>query len=54
MPVVDYTLSEHVVNVGGRQVVVRNLTPNLTAEAKREIKQKIEGELYLVFSKYMV
>ena len=50
---VDYTLDECVKNVGGRRFIVRNLTPNLNQETQRETKEKIEGELYNIFSKYM-
>lgn len=51
--VITYTESEHMALMGGREIVVRNLVPKMSDEKRREAKEKIQGELYNVFCKYM-
>lgn len=42
-----------VISARGEKYRVVNLTPVLRADEKTEIRQRIEGALYSVFSKYV-
>ena len=52
-PATEYTPSEHTVKMNNKDFKVRSLTPKLTEEKRSETKQKIENDLYHVFSKYI-
>ncbi len=52
-PVITYMENKHMARIGDREIVVRNLVPNMSDEMRREAKEKIQGELYNIFCKYM-
>lgn len=48
----DYMAEESERKIGGKTIIVVNLTPNLSDNEKRERKNDIEQKLYGVFRKY--
>ena len=49
----NYTTKTVQQKIGGQIINITNLTPEFSANEKRELKQKIEEKLYDVFSKYI-
>lgn len=50
----EYVSSSHTAFVGSKPIAVTSMTPIFSdEEEKRKIKQKIERELYDIFSKYV-
>ena len=49
----NYTTKTVQQKIGGQMINITNLTPEFSANEKRELKQKIEEKLYDVFSKYI-
>lgn len=39
--------------IGNKVIAITNLTPDFSADEKREVKLQIEAKLYDVFCKYM-
>lgn len=39
--------------IGNKVITITNLTPDFSADEKREVKLQIEAKLYDVFFKYM-
>ncbi|MBQ8895987.1 MAG: hypothetical protein IJY88_04265 [Clostridia bacterium] len=48
----DYMVEESERKIGGKTIIIVNLTPNLSGTEKRERKCDIEQKLYDVFRKY--
>lgn len=48
----DYLTDEKKMKIGGKTIIIVNLTPNLSENEKRERKSNIEQKLYDVFRKY--
>ena len=48
----DYLTEEKKIKIGGKPIIIVNLTPNLSENEKRERKCDIEQKLYNVFRKY--
>ena len=48
----DYMAVEREGKIGGKTIIIVNLTPNLSENEKRERKSNIEQKLYDVFRKY--
>ena len=48
----DYLTDEKKIKIGGKTIIIVNLTPNLSENEKRERKSDIEQKLYDVFRKY--
>ena len=49
----NYTTKTVQQKIGGQIINITNLTPEFSANEKRELKKKIEEKLYDVFSKYI-
>ncbi len=49
----NYTTKTVQQKIGGQMINITNLTPEFSANEKRELKQKIEEKLYDIFSKYI-
>ncbi len=49
----EYTTDTHTAQVGNRKMVIRNLTPKLPEEKRKEVKNGIERALFDIFYKYM-
>lgn len=48
----DYLTDEKKIKIGGKTIIIVNLTPNLSENEKRKRKSDIEQKLYDVFRKY--
>ena len=50
---VNYVAESWEQKIGNKVITITNLTPDFSADEKREVKLQIEAKLYDVFCKYM-